>query len=221
MLYLVLALALGLALHLGAIATTGALLGIELRGFTYGIGPKIKLGRLSLGMLPIAGSVHFRLDDDPNMEAGHDEFFPPRGRALDTAPVWMQLAVALSGCAALLLAAFALAPGQALHDFLATPGQILYGLGRTHGMLAAGLDFARTQPFTATFTLVAAKLAAINLLPFLGSNGSQAIMVIARALGWNRPAPQGLLVPWFFAGLVVGCLWLYGAIGYALNGQMG
>jgi membrane-associated protease RseP (regulator of RpoE activity) len=219
MLALLLALVLCVVLHLLAMAATGLLLGMELRELSIGIGPSLKFGRLRAGLLPIGGAVRFRLEDEPDMEAGHEEAFPPRGRAFDTAPAWMRLCVVLSGCATLLLAAFALAPGQALHDFLVTPAQLYAGIsepteGAAHAMLAAGIAFARAQPFGATFALVAAKLAAFNLLPFFGSNGSAVLALIARALGWKREPPQGLLLLWFFATIALLCLWVYGIVLY-------
>jgi membrane-associated protease RseP (regulator of RpoE activity) len=75
-------------------------------------------------------------------------------------------------------------------------------------LLSDGEAFAATHGFVLVFALVSVKLCALNLLPFGGLNGGQALLALARGgkpyVAWEETVAKWLLLP----GLAVLLAWL-------------
>ena len=186
--------------HLLAIAGQGMLLGLPLSEFRFGFGPVwLRAGRLSLGGLPLGGYVRF----------GASTSEPP--------PQWSlhplsQLSLALAGVAALLAVSIALIGRDGLAAFAGGFRQFLVGAASPLDAAQAMLVAVRRQvvdgTFAATLGLVAAKLAAMNLMPFPRTNGWEMLAVAGRRLGLASRWPEGLTTAWLLAHLAFLGAWL-------------
>lgn len=172
-------------LHLAAILLAGFASGVELRHFSFGIGPRLlKRRRFELRLFPFAGNVEFRnfrseeVDaTDPDVLSGSTEAF----RYLDLQPRYRRVLISLSGCAALFLLACAVLESQAGLELVRGFGQIIGGALSPLDAAQGLLESAQRQLFQFSpahiLALVAVKLAALNLLPFVPFNGASAIGV--------------------------------------------
>jgi hypothetical protein len=184
--------------------------------FSVGLGPALQWRRLRVGLLPVGGYVRFLEREELEEMAGWQEVGEGRmRRTLDAQPLAVRLLITLSGCAGLWLLAWVLVPGEALRSFMDLPGQVFEGLfssqERAPALLHAAVQMGRDSSFLFVFGVVAAKLAALNLLPFLGSNGWQALALLLRACGCRAAATQGWLMMQLLLLIGVVAAW-----GYAL-----
>ena len=208
MLWLVVAIPLCVAAQLAAIAAFSASIGITVRELSIGLGPTLlRTKRLRIGILPIAGHVRLRSIHEEDVPA--DE----RGSTIDGGPVVKQIAVSLVGCSVLIALAYALVGSRALEAFLKMPVQFVAGalspLGIAQSLLSESGVFLREAPAMAIIGVVAAKFAAVNLLPFPALNGGAALAALGRATNvarlWPAKATSALLAFWL--GLLG--LWLF------------
>ncbi|RYE60510.1 MAG: hypothetical protein EOP20_02330 [Hyphomicrobiales bacterium] len=172
-------------LHLAAILLAGFASGVELRQFSFGIGPRLwKLRRFELKLFPFAGNVEFRnlrseeVDTtDIDVLNSDTETF----RYLDLQPRYRQVLISLSGCAALLVLAYAVLGSRARIELVQGFGQIIGGALSPLDGAQDLLETAQRQLFQLSpvhiLALVAVKLAALNLLPLAPFNGASAINV--------------------------------------------
>ena len=173
---LVLAIASAIFIHLLAMTVCARALGITVRTITFGIGPQVfALGRFRLSVLPAGG--HVRLA----MLADAPEGTPVAG-AFDGATRWKRVLLPLSGPMALLGAGTLLLGAPAIDQFTQAFAQLVGGalspLEQAQDSLHGAADaLGRLDPLQVV-GVTACKVAALNLLPFLGSNG------LAAATGW-------------------------------------
>ena len=159
--------------HVSAMAACARLLGIGVNRIVFGMGrPFLRLGPVHLAPLPLGGHVQLaRSDDGPKP--------PPAACAFDRQPRWKRCLLPLTGPAALLaLGCLTLgaAAGPAFADaFGQIVGGALHPFGAAQAHLAAARAWLDGQPLPAVVGMVACKAAAYNLLPFIGSNGVQAV----------------------------------------------
>ncbi|GAQ29722.1 MULTISPECIES: site-2 protease family protein [Ralstonia] len=212
----IVALALCTLLHLTTFAAVGTALRIPVREMSLGFGPQLfRLGRLRVRLLPVGGHVRFKdLGEDGLTE---DDLLG----ALDTQPLWMQLALSLSGTVTLLLVALVLLRLEALPAFINGFAQIVLGalspVGDAQTLLAQAHQAILQLPFTALLGYVAAKFAAFNLLPLPVTNGGQALTFIGRRLGLGRIWPARLTHILVLAHLALGLSWVGALMVYVLN----
>ena len=187
-----------LVLHITTMALTARAMGIRIRRITYGVGPKLfQRGTVQLKAIPLSGSVLLK-DSREEVLSGADT-----ADALNHQAVWKQVLLPLSGpLVALLLAALLIGP-IAAESFLAAFEQILggavspLGVGQVH--LASLEEFFASSSFAVAVGFTLTKLAAFNLLPLGGFNGSQALINLVRwkrtELPWEAALNRWLVVP--------------------------
>lgn len=177
------------AVHIGAMATTGALLGHVPHLVRVGVGPQLFRTRgripLAVGLLPLGGWVQFA-------EGDIDPFVGRAG--------WKLSVIAAAGCAALIVVGLAL--GASLHGLVRAWSQLVEGALHPHDvgapLIRRYLDRLAIEPAPAVGSL-ALKVAAVNLLPLPSTNGGQLIAGIVRGLLPGRaPSPA----PWLAVAMV-------------------
>jgi len=193
-------------LHLSAIAAMAHVAGVGIRTFSFGAGPRlVAVGRFRIGAVPLGGYVRFV--DSREGPVAADEL----RSAFDHQPAATQLGIILSGCLALVVAAVAVEGDAVLRAFAVAPLQFLGGavspLGKAQVLLADVSRFSRDASWTTLFGVAAAKLAAINLLPFPALNGGAAVGVVARVAGWARHWPAELTQVQLFGFLAALTSW--------------
>lgn len=182
---LLLALPLCVLIHLGTMARVGRPFGLSLQEFTFGMGPTVlHRGWFRWRLLPWGGAVQF---DEPKGP----------GSGLDALPPAVQWVICLSGCWVLLLLAAVLTGAPAAWAaFVTTPGQWLVGAlspwQDAQPLLRSAAGLVNDATAAAVVGTVAAKFAALNLLPLIPLNGGAAVRVLARATGLDRWWPGAL-----------------------------
>jgi len=194
MLAIALAAVLCLVLHVSSFAVAGHAAGVTVREVALGWGPVLaRIGKLRLRPVPVSGYVRFKDARAEPLEPGDT------ADAFDHQPLGVQLAITLSGSLLLLVLALSMLGADGLFAFASAFGQVIEGalspLGAAQHLLAAGSAFAQAQPFALTLGLVAAKLAAVNLLPLPALNGGQALaLVFGRFVQAPAALVKGLLL---------------------------
>lgn len=155
------AIALLSAIHITVMALIGRSLGIAIREFSFGMGPALlSIDVLRLRALPLGGSVEF-ID-------------------FDSQPRAVRVLLPLSGAASLLAVAVTLHPSawsSTSHGF----AQIVLGAlaPTSHAQqLIGGATHVAMRGFGPLLGMLAAKLAAFNLLPFPAMNGGGALLAL-------------------------------------------
>lgn len=194
-------------LHLTAILITGLALGVEFKKFSFGIGPKLwRHRRFELKLLPFAGHVEFRNVRNEEIDEMDMDFSHGAAEALryfDLQPRYRQVIISLSGCAALVIMAYAVLGSQAGNELVRGFEQIIGGAMSPLDAAQHILKAARRQLFQLSpmhiLALVAVKLAALNLLPIAPFNGASAISVVlsrnaTSSYAWEQWTRSGLWI---------------------------
>lgn len=186
------ALALLMVLHVSAVEMVAQWFRLRVMAVDLGVGPRLlSIGRVRLRLLPVAGSVRLKdttaEDADPSDVEG----------ALDRAPRWVRTLLPLVGPLAVAGVSFALLGTEAVGAIGRGFVQWLWGalspLGSAQDLIDDYVAFASTRDFASVAGLVAAKVAALNLLPLPGLAGGQALAALLRgpraanasAAGWT------------------------------------
>lgn len=183
LLKLIAAVALLAGIHIGTMAALGRWLGIKVRQASLGFGPVLfSFGVFQLRALPFGGSVTFKntrtedTTDEAPVAHVHDAF--------DRKPRAVQVLLPLAGAASLALVALLLHPGSALasigHGFVQIVAGGVSPLGTAQRLVEGVRAFAAQQGFAPLLGMVAAKLAALNLLPLPAMNGGQALLALLK-----------------------------------------
>ncbi len=193
--------------HLLTMALIGRATGVTLQVIGLGTGPVVlRLGMLHLGMFPVGGHVRFLDSRMEEVPAERLKF------AFDRRSPEEQILIILSGCLLLVIVASVVLGDDFLALFISAPAQVFAGavspFGEAQRLLQTAEAYATASTFVALVGIVAAKLAAINLLPLPLFNGGMAVAVLARRLGSERWWPQA--VSRTLIVLYVGCVlsWL-------------
>jgi len=203
-------------LHMFVIALCGAAFGVTVREISLGLGPKaFSIGKFTFRALPFGGSVRFKDSREEELDA-HD-----MQGALDSRPLFAQIVIGLSGCLALLALAVVALQAEGVQAFLNGFIEIVTGavspMDKAQALLAQAQQRLAGAPFVAVLGLVAAKLAAFNLLPLPAANGGFVIAMIARGLGIAKFWPQGLTPVLLLAYLAIAISWLWALVAYLLH----
>lgn len=200
------------ALHLGAMAAVGSAFGVTLREISFGFGDKVlfRRGLLKVRAVPFGGFVKFR----DTREEGVEEAPAAIADAYNHQPKLVQALIPLAGSLALVLLAVSVQPDAGLDAVVAGFGQIFAGalapLSTAQEYLQRTYTVAVEQGFIALLGLLAAKIAAFNLLPFPSMNGGQAILALLRADRTTTPRWQERLLPISMLPLLaLFAMWLY------------
>ncbi len=141
----------------------------------------------------------------------------PLDGALDQRSPASQMAIGLAGCMALVALACGVWQADGIRLVMAGFPQIIAGalspFGAAQDLIASAKAALAGLSFIAVLGLVAAKVAAFNLLPLPGANGGFALAVIGRALGLDRFWPASLTAGLLLAYIAIGLSWLV-ALGY-------
>ena len=205
------------AIHLLTIAATAHVVGVRVRAVSLGMGPVLaRFGRFQLRAVPLGGHVTLL---DSRVEPVPKEAMP---QAFDGRSTAEQVAIALSGCAALVAVAWGLLWTAGLEAVGAGVVQILRGalspFGQGQGLVADVVHFARAAPATVVFGCTAAKLAALNLLPLPALNGGAALASVGRRLGLARWWPAGATTGLSLVALGIGLSWCAAVVACAARG---
>ena len=188
------AVALLACIHIGTMAALGRWLGIKIRRVSLGFGPVLFSVRIfQLRALPFGGSVTFK---DTRSEDTTDEAPAAHGQvgdAFDHTPRAVQVLLPLAGAASLAVVALLLHPGSALASIGRGFVQIVAGggspLGTAQELIEGARAFAPQQGFPPLLGMLAAKLAALNLLPLPAMNGGQALLALMKRDLHEDPSP--------------------------------
>lgn len=203
---------LALLVHAAAMVGSGTLSGIVVRRVRFGVGPTVvRVGRLELAPLPLGCAVQFKDGRAELMDDGDEQ------GDFERSPAMVRLLISLSGCLALLgMALLTLGPSgfavflSGFKDFVVLA---LTPFSDGQAVLTEGFGLARHSDFSQIVGLIAAKLAALNLLPFMGSNGSAALAVVLRRLVPEREPSASLMNLWGLTSVLLALCWL-AALGY-------
>jgi len=203
-------------LHMFVIALCGAAFGVTVREISLGLGPKaFSIGNFTFRAFPFGGSVRFKDSREEELDA--DDM---RG-ALDDRSLLVQIVIGLSGCLALLALAIVALQAEGVQAFLNGFVEIVMGavspMDKAQALLAQAQQRLTAAPFVTVLGLVAAKLAAFNLLPLPAANGGFVIAMIARGLGIAKFWPQGLTPVLLLAYLAIAISWLWALVVYLLH----
>lgn len=174
--HLVLSIAAVIFVHLLAMTVCARALGITVHTMTFGIGPQVlALGCFRLCLFPAGGHIR------PAMVADARKGEPVVG-ALDRAGPWKRVLFPLSGPLALVGLGTLLLGAPAIDQFTEAFAQLVGGalspLGYAQHLLHGAADALDHLAPKQVLGITACTLAALNLLPFPGSNG------LAAATGW-------------------------------------
>jgi membrane-associated protease RseP (regulator of RpoE activity) len=212
MLNLAIAFLLSVAVHLSGFVVAARLSGVAVTEVSFGFGPTLlHVSKFRLRAILWGGYVtflHVGEDDLPDKRMG--ETFDGRSRTV-------QALITLSGSIALLLLAV-LALGYAGLDAIASgfvqfPVGAASPFGWAQQYLGRGLAFADTAPFYQVWGLVAAKVAAMNLIPLPLTNGGRVIQTLAAGTPISEHWPDGATAGLYLAWMVAFFSWCF-AVGY-------
>ena len=203
-------------LHMLVIALCGAAFGVTVREISLGLGPTaFRIGRFTFRALPFGGSVRFKDSREEALDASDMH------GTLDGRPLLVQIVIGLSGCLALLALAIVALQAEGVRAFLNGFVEIVTGawspMGKAQALLAQAQQRLAGAPFVVVLGLVAAKLAAFNLLPLPAANGGYVIATIARGVGIARFWPQGLTPVLLLAYLAIAISWLWALVVYLIG----
>jgi membrane-associated protease RseP (regulator of RpoE activity) len=212
MLALALAFLLSVAVHLSGFVVAARLAGVAVTEVSFGFGPTLlHVSKLRLRAILWGGYVSF-------LHSGEDDLPDERmGETFDGRSRTTRALITLSGCIALIgLAVLALGYGglEALASGFVqfTVGAAL-PFGRAQEYLGRGLTFSDTAPFYQVWGLVAAKVAAMNLIPLPLTNGGRVIQTVAAGTPLSERWPDGATARFYLAWMVAFFSWCV-AVGY-------
>jgi membrane-associated protease RseP (regulator of RpoE activity) len=200
--------------HIGVMALVGWRVGATVEEVSFFYGPTLFRFRYRgvsyrVGAIPTGGFVKFKGEREKNKDSEQILFaadMEPAGFR-DLHPL-KQMLISASGCAALLaLAALCIGPWassrslgrgfvQAIPFAPWTPAWVPGGkelVGRFIALLQQG-------PFRVALGVLAAKFAAVNLLPLPPLNGGTILMSM---LGWRKGLPENVSIAMTYVGLCV------------------
>lgn len=213
---LLLAVALCALVHVAVMAFAGRALGVALDELSFGLGPRLlRMGRLSIRLLPVGGAVRFQTAD-ATMPADDADIDPQH---LEAQPLWAQLFIGASGCLALIALACALLGGMAGVQALAGGfANIIIGalspLHTAQALLARVDAAAHGLPFSTLLGLTAATTAALNLLPLPGANGGYLLGALGKSAGLGKHWPASVTQILLLAYVALAASWLVAAVVY-------
>lgn len=209
---LLLAVAVCALLHVAVMALAGRALGVALDELSFGLGPRLlRVGKLSIRLLPVGGAVRFAAADG-TMAAADAE-------ALDARPLGSQLLIGASGCIVLIALACMLLGGMAgMHavsvGFANIVGGALSPMHTAQAALGRVEAAAQGLPFLALLGLTAATTAALNLLPLPGANGGYLLGALGRGAGLDKRWPANFTQILLLAYIALAASWLFAAVVY-------
>jgi membrane-associated protease RseP (regulator of RpoE activity) len=200
--------------HVGVMALVGWQVGVTVEEVSFFFGPtlfRLRYRGVSyrVGAIPMGGFVKFKGErgnnTDPEQILFAADMEPPGFR--DLHPLKQSL-ISASGCVALLaLAALCLGPWAAVRSLSRGFVQLIPFAPWTPAWVPGGRELVgrlmalfQQGPFRVALGVMAAKLAAFNLLPLPPSNGG---MILASMLGWKRGLPENVVVAMTYVGLCV------------------
>lgn len=159
-------------LHLLTILLTGIACGVRVQRVNFGYGPKLLVTRrFELRAFPWGGSIAFK---DSRINTSLDDNISD---AVDQQPIWKQLLISSSGCIMLALVAIAVGGARGVEEFFSAFHLFLVKVFDFSAFLSMP-GFLNTTSLSNQFVVVTAKFAALNLIPYLGSNGLHLISVL-------------------------------------------
>lgn len=213
---LVLVLAIVATVHLATMAIVADVLGVAVREIVLGWGPLIcSYGRWKLKVLPLGGVVHVLDTRDGPTGLAMDAI--DVARAVNLKPRYIQAIIPLSGPIALILLAICVRGPDAIWSVGTGFAQLLQATidhDAAHQLLRR-LQAVAQDGFLPLLGIVAAKLAAFNLLPLPSLNGGQVILSLL--IGPTRSTPRWVQKAQVMGGaltVALALLWLAAIVSY-------
>ena len=214
-------------LHVGTMALAGWLLGATVEEVSWFYGPpyiRFRIGRVNcrFGVFPFGGYARFKGDQDVPKSREEIMFaadIEPPGFN-DLHPM-RRVAILASGCLTLiLLAASCLGAWPAVRSLARGFVQCIPFAPWTPAWVPGGRELAgrfvslfQTGPYRIALGVLAAKLAAINLLPVPPLNGGHIVMTLVE---WKKRLPEQVTEPVTYVGVLLSlCVVLYWATRFA------
>lgn len=165
---------------LSAHLLAGRAFAIPVREIRIGALPVFRRGKLSVGLLPVSAFVQFA-------DSRREDTADTTGITFDGQPRWVRAIVQLVAVAGFLLLAFVLRGNDAWHSFVNGFGQWLQGTlhPTTRGveLIEGYARFADREGPLAAAGVIAAKAAALNLLPIPAVAGFRALIELLTPAG--------------------------------------
>jgi membrane-associated protease RseP (regulator of RpoE activity) len=192
------------AIHVTAITAAGFVSGVSIRQISFGVGPRLlQFRKCVVRAFPFAGWVKFKdaladeCVDTSAARTSHDAY----NHQLRI----VQAAIPLAGPASLVAVALVLGYERSLSEVLTGFRQIFAGslqpLSVAQAYISATQSFAANGGFGVLTAVLAAKLAAFNLVPLPMLNGGQALLALLRKPGdepaaWETSLLKWAMLPW-------------------------
>lgn len=202
-------------IHVSALALAARAFGITIREVSYGWGRVlVNRGKVNVRILPLGGFVRMK---DTRAEFNGIEPLSPQSDAYDQQPRIIQALVPLLGGCSLVLVAWLLMGRAAFAEVLAGFRHLFAGamgpISSAPVYVQAARDLTVEHGFAALVGLLAAKLAALSLLPLPTTNAGQAMLALFFGSGKEPRWYQRLTPLAVLAVLALVCSW---AIGFAV-----
>jgi len=192
------------AILVAAIAAAGFASGVSIRQISLGVGPVIlPFGKFVVRSFLFAGWVKFKdtradAHDDTSAQVTSEDAYNHQPRII-------QAVIPLAGPASLAAVAFVLGHEKDLSEVFSGFRQIFLGslqpLSVAQAYIGATQTAVATGGFGALTGVLAAKLAAFNLVPLPMLNGGQALFALLRKPGdelvsWEAQLTKWAVLPW-------------------------
>jgi membrane-associated protease RseP (regulator of RpoE activity) len=166
-------------LHLLTMHLTGVICGVQVKKVSIGFGPSLfQTSRFELRVFPWGGSVTFK---DSRTNTALDQSISD---AFDQQPVWRQFLITSSGCCMLLFISVAMGGTKGIDEFVS--GFHLFLLEAFNFSVFSSLfGYIKTASASDLFIAITAKVAALSLIPYFGSNGLHLIQILIKGFWKN------------------------------------
>jgi membrane-associated protease RseP (regulator of RpoE activity) len=198
-------------MHCLVVSLVGRSMGIAITHVEIGVGPRlVNSSSFQLRAFPFSSQVRFR--------HSADEWIPDdlAHTALDAKPFSQQLLLTLTGPLVLIAVSVATLGREGVAAFVSGFPQIVHGaispLHEAKRLISNGMSFVQASSQIESLGLVAAKLAALNLLPLPAFNGGAAVALILRRLGLARDLGQNELKWLYFGHVAFFASWTFALI---------
>lgn len=203
-------------LHVSALGLAGLASGSELLELSFGTGKAIfRRGKLKIGSVPLGGYAKFSdTRETPDADPA---------TAFNRKPAYVQALVQLVGCASLVVLAALILAGAGVTEFVAGFRQVIVGAfaprSTAQEYIQALHDLSVSHGFLAVLGVLAAKVAAVNLLPLPFLNGGQALLAFVPGdptvyPDWQLRWMQIAIFPY----LAMMGSWAYALVFFAIGG---
>ena len=190
--------------HIISIALAAKALDVTIKQVSFGFGKKLfSFKTVSFSLIPLGGFV--KLADSRYEDVGVQE------KAFNKQPLWKQLFIPLCGPLLTFIVALICLGNQAFDDLIGTFSEAYYGaispLDQAQEYLSKAELFINESTIIVSFGVIAAKITALNLLPFSGTIGGQTVFTLINRGRVQRPFEEKLFQVFFYPFFLLFLIW--------------